>query len=576
MWDCEFCQESVDDDFDVCWNCCAYRPGTTLENEGSSDSEEASNDASGDLHITTPESADRPQSNWRVRLSGAASLMSRLPCVVIALLLHVSFWLLPMLIANYSGIDWPDTASFAIFGVTLFIPRAIQHRDWRGLAGMAVFGAIAPFLTHWAIVALAPRDSLFVNTIANPLILVLLAGWAEWLRSSEDSWGSLSCVTIAGCGAAFALGLVSYLIDVLPLLSDWTRYYLYSALLVTAVWLSIPWGFRISRHPTSTWRVASGFGLVIAAAGYCWFMSSGVYWLAERSLQGAGPLDKKNSVQLLARRGKETDFQLIADKLADADWDAPFAYPANQWDNTYDWRYQAVNVLIEHDESLAAERLSAILLARPSRQLIDMTEGLFVRQRRYETVPIYLRYAEVESMKVSAFATVGRDRFKLALEELRVPQVVNPWLRAAIYTQIFSGLLRARQEGREFTISDDQLVVNTALRNKLKPFFGKDAGKFYLDWNALYEEAIQTAPSPLSDSVRHEADRVVECFEEYHIANGRLAEAQTLAKQNNWTSPIEPAKPNWDIPTIEGLQREIDEFGRQVEMAIEAADPRLK
>ena len=572
VWRCNECQETVEDDFEVCWNCCAVRPGIEETEEAVSPSDDTAESDLGLEDRFPIEVTDNFLRKWQTRFSRAAAMVSRLPCVVIALLLQITFWLLPTHTADVSWSYSPGIVSFALFGVALFIPRAIQQQDWKGLAAMAAFGAVVPFVLSWAIVTLPIRDSLIIHRLAWPLGLIILAGTAEWLRSPSDSWWSFVCVMVVGTGVAFAYGLVSYLIDVVPSLST-PAPYLNSALLVMAVWLSIPLGFWIAEPQRRAWQVVSGLGFVSSAVCYFWTMSSGVYLLAEQSLQLGGPFDQEYSVGLLAHRGRESDFRLISSQLDQADWNARFAYPPNQFDSSRDWRYRAVSALIQHNESSAADRLSKLLLAKPSRQLIDMTDGLFVRQRRYETVPIYLRYAEVESMDLSPFATVGQDRFKLALEEFRVPQVVHAWMRDTICTQVFFALMRAREVGRDHNFSVDEIVVKKPLREKLRIFLGKDAGDYYLDWSKLYQEEIQTAPSPLSNSVRHEADRVIECFEEYDGANARLADARTSAEKNDWTSPARPDPPNWDIPTTDGLQREIDDYAQRVEKAIEVASP---
>jgi hypothetical protein len=307
--------------------------------------------------------------------------------------------------------------------------------------------------------------------------------------------------------------------------------------------------------------------LTAAVGAYVWAFSVGVYWVAADSLSGGGWIHQEYSVRLLAHRGNEQDFELLQTKLNEADW-AP-----HQCDNAQDWRFSAVQALIRHDEPAAAENLSKLLLRGPSRQLIDMTEGLFVRQRRYETVPIYLRYAERESPRFSQFASVGAKRYKRALDDFGVPQGAHPWIRDAFYSQVIAAALLARQKGIEANMKDEEVTVPASLRRKLTASLGQDAGEFCLDWLDFYNDVIFARPSPLTNGQRNECQLIVECFNDYDAIMGRLGTAKLRAKENGWIAPVSPEEPNWDVPTAADLQREIDAYGERVDKAIQVSRP---
>lgn len=399
-----------------------------------------------------------------------------------------------------------------------------------------------------------------------------MVGMAEWLRSESDSWIALLFVAAVGATAALMLGLVSFFLDTFRELDDLSRY-LSSALFVTLLWISIPLGFWLAEKQRVVYRAFAGLSLIAAVSAYVWTFSVGVYWAAADSLSGGGWFSQEYSVRLLAHRGKEQDFEILQRRLNEADWTQKFYYPPNQYENAQDWRFSAVQALIRHDEPAAAENLSKLLLRRPSRQLIDMTEGMFVRQRRYETVPIYLRYAEEESLRYTEFALAGADRYKSALDEFNVPQVAHAWIRDGFHSQILAAILAARKQGTDVDLKDEDVVLPERLRKKLADYLGQDAGQFCLDWLGLYDEVMFTRPSPLTNDQRNECQVVVECFNVYDAIFTRFGNARLRAEENSWAIPVAPDPPNWDVPTAADLQREIDAYDERVDKAIQKSRP---
>jgi hypothetical protein len=568
VWQCSQCNETVEDDFEVCWNCCAVREGLP---DGETTQESGSEDEPARTYgpaVPAEEMAFRPL-RW---LSRVLTLFCRLPCAAIAFLIQVPLWFLP---AETAIISWdysPGIIAFAVFGASLFVPRAIHQRDWKRLPALALFGAVAPFIVHWGMVSFLPPDSLSLHRAFWPLALITLVGTAEWLRSESDSWIALLVVTAMGVTAALAFGLASFILDTYSPLDNISRY-LNSALLVTLTWISIPLGFWLAEKPRAYFRGFVGLSVTAAVGAYVWAFSVGVYWVASDSLSGGGWIHQEYSVRLLAHRGNEQDYKLLQRKLNEADWSQRFYYPPNEPLNGQDWRFSAVKALIRHDEPAAAENLSKILLSTPSRQLIDMTEGLFVRQKRYETVPIYLRYAEEESLRFSEFASASADRYKSALDDFNVPQVAHAWIRDGFYSQILAAILDARRQGTDFDLKDKDVVLPESLRKKMIDYLGQDAGPFCLDWLDFYNEVIFTRPSPLTNNQRNECQLVVECFDDYDAIFARFGNARRRAEENSWTIPVAPTRPNWDVPSAADLRREIDAYGERVDKAIQLSRP---
>ncbi len=143
------------------------------------------------------------------------------------------------------------------------------------------------------------------------------------------------------------------------------------------------------------------------------FFHNGVYVLANTSLRGWGPFPKLFGVHYLAYRGQQRDYERLLAALGQADWDAPFEYRPRSIGAAKDWRATAVDRLMRHDRQWAAEHLAALLLERPSQQLIDMTGGLFVETRRYETAPIFMRYALLDSLFVTFVTLINITFTKL-------------------------------------------------------------------------------------------------------------------------------------------------------------------
>lgn len=144
MWQCSHCRETVEDDFEVCWNCCAVREGLLDgDTENDIDNEEEPARTHGPA-VLAEETVFQPL-RW---LSQLLTLVCRLPCAAIALLIQVPLWFLPTETANISWDYSRGIIAFAVFGASLFIPRTIRQQDWKRLPAVGIFGAVVPFMVH--------------------------------------------------------------------------------------------------------------------------------------------------------------------------------------------------------------------------------------------------------------------------------------------------------------------------------------------------------------------------------------------------------------------------------------------
>lgn len=568
MWRCGKCGETVDDDFDVCWSCCAVREAVCPADD-SPESEDASDANAGNNGVPQPaiSSACRPHDSpqqHRENLDGlfvrdVGGWVRRRSCASIALAVQALFWLLPIQMA-YVWWNRADSAiAFASFGIALFIPRAIQQWNWRHLAWMGTLGAVAPFLVNWGILSFNAPDSFLTYRLIWTGSIAVLIGVGEWLFAPGNSWKALLWLIAALIGACCLQAVVAFLQQSMSVMQSISAY-CSTGLLALLIWLAVPLGFRCAGQGTRTLRAVTAAAVFTSAVCYVVVFAWGLYWLAAHSLDGRGLFSQKYAVQLLAYRGRQSDFDAILKQLEAADWSAPLSYPPNTYLNNDDWRYTAVRLLIRHDPERAAEHLSRLLRERPSRQLIDMTEGLFVEYRRYETVPIYMRYALTEGLEPSMFAHVGDDRYKIALQELGVPQVVKAWLSATTYSQVLFAAIKAREESRPLDIRDEDLVVGKKLKKRMMQLMKVDAGDRVVDWEDAYEKEVHRAPTPLSDSLRQETDRVLACFAEYEAANNRWHAWRSEAKGKKLPVSPQPAEPDWDAPTIDLLEQAVSDY----------------
>ena len=553
MWQCPNCSETIEKQFDVCWNCGSDRTGAVDPN-----------------FLDEPDTAVPYGETVPLGVVPAGKPAGD----PLGTLARRWFWsrghwffalatmgLLWLAVAPF-GMDLSETYHEVVFfgiGIALFIPGAIRRGSAKQVIAMSVLSALTSVVADWAIAPFVGHDRFLLWYVLWPVAMIVLVGIGEWLIAPGGSLRSLAW--IAGTCLTAAVGFAALFFVVRSMRgTDSITHGVSLALLAIVTWIVVPAGFKLADTERRSTQFAAVGGAVNAMAFGVLMFTSGIYWLAQTSLLGYGPYTQQYGSVLLDYRGRESDYEFILDSLRRADWSEPFSAIDRD-----DWRTTGVQLLIRHDKDWAATRLAGLLVDQPSRPLIDMTDGLFVEKRRYETVPVYMRYALTDSRQLSYLALTEPSRYSAALQELEVPEVMHAWLTKAAYTAVISELLRARDEGREPAVNAQKVLVSDDLRQRLAERLGEDVGPYFTDWEILYEARIESLPTPLSESQRDELQRVIRADKQYASA---LKEWHDFADQAQRTG-IEPAKPDWDVPTTSAFEAEIQRFVHEVTIAAE-------
>jgi hypothetical protein len=566
-WRCRHCGETVEANFDLCWNCGADRMGQASGDFVPEPSDPAVDDPGLD---TDPPEAERPDqadplANSLLRYARIAwRLFQRLPSVLICLALLPCAIYAGFALGAMGGYTLSTNLGSIAIGAALASAGALKRGKWPSLLGMLALGTvlipIADWLTPWTASTFP-----LLPEVVNVTALVVVVGLGEWLSVSDGSFRSLAWLVLVCTSAACAAGVFYFYASRVEfeILSTPMPAVLPVAIVAVAIWLAVPlalYAARCNRFRTQgVIAIVSVSGLAFTGFSYV----QGVYWSAKLSLQGYPVLAKVVAVELLAVRGRESDFEFLVQRLHEADWDAPYTYTKHSQYHAGDWRQQTILKMRDHDPAWAAKELSEVLLARPNPTLIDMSYGLFVKQKRYEVVPIYMRYAMLDSQSPSIFAFVGEDRYKQKLEEFGAPQVVLAWIDDIAWQSVLSEAYDARESGRPARLDEVEPRFARPLRDRLAKLLRTDAGPYVADWEAAYDERIDALPTPLPPAVADETDRVVDCFLDFENAQARWFEARRQGMQ-------EPREPDWNAPTTATLEKEVQRYLKEVEIATSA------
>jgi len=544
-WQCRQCGETVPARFDVCWNCGSDREGTPdaafeaeprdpsvpeaaleeedLDSGGPQAGDHASTDA--DVPCAGQEPADGIRDLWRA-VKWPWDWLSRRSPVMIAIVLQV---LCVPLLVLFSALSRETASQWAdgVWGIAIFLPGAIRRRRAWHMLAMAALGFVAPRVTGWSTLCVDQDAFHLLFWVAWFLWMTVLPAVGEWLLGEGDSWRKLGWTFGLSLAVASWAAGIDYVLSNAAIRRHFVEL-LGTVLLPAATWLAIVLGSGMAARARKT-RVAWGALVAASVLSYVLFFSWGVFELGKRSLAGHGPFTRAFGVVLLEDRGRDSDYQLILEELRRADWTRAYDFTQPH----RDWRRTGVTVLMRRNRTWAAEQLAALLLEHPNEELIHLCKGLFAEERRYDTVPILMRYALVEESDGSAIRYVGGDEFTSALLEMRVPQVAHAlMLRAGVACRM-RDLAAAREELRAPPPWDaERCQVDARLRKSLTRLLGWDAGPIYTDWAAQYEDLVAQAPTPLSGAQRQETDRVVKCFWSYATSSARWEHARsTLAYQ---------------------------------------------
>ena len=207
-----------------------------------------------------------------------------------------------------------------------------------------------------------------------------------------------------------------------------------------------------------------------------------------------------------------------------------------------------------------------------------------------------------------------------ALDQMGVPQVAMALVEQAEMEWYSEQVGKAGLMHIPIGVRPKDLTISPEIRRRLVGILGKDAGNRLDAWIKLYGERVSDLPSPLTESLRNEADAVVDCFAKWREAVGREGESRQMAQyewarqqmlkdghaaelesiethfsrrgdDNRIRNPNEgdaayPAfclmkeyfrqaeqhvavlPANWDVPTTKALVTEIDDYVHRVDAAL--------
>jgi hypothetical protein len=448
--------------------------------------------------------------------------------------------------------------------IALFIPGAVKRWNWRHILLMAVLGAalavIGQVLSRTAIVAHSK-----ILTVLIAALSLLLLGLGEIFLQRKRNWKNLAWL-VSGVIAASAVYFLArdYLWATGWMVSLPNRYgstgsqalvdVIKLPLLAVLAWLTIPVCLRIAASGSKAKRLALGGTFAGAVAAYVVFAHFLWYPLMEISVKGGGPFEQAAAVRSLARRGRDSDFERIWRVLEEADWTN---YLTDEWSYIGDWRRMAIAYLAWRDSADTAEKLSRLLRHRPQRHLADAAAELLAKHKRYETVPILMRYA----------LSVYDERCITALEQMNLPRAAFPIMRSEIVS--------------EASISGKQLTrFSKETCERLTPLLGSDPGNKVYAWLQLYDKVIADRPTPLPEPIRQETDQVITSMLLYYVYENDGAQISfDLGRQKKWSHEQvrkmirSIRKPDWDVITTEELEQEIEAYGKRYDAAIDKHFP---
>jgi hypothetical protein len=265
-------------------------------------------------------------------------------------------------------------------------------------------------------------------------------------------------------------------------------------------WAMVPLALRAERSDSArakkVYRGFAGLAIVVVLV----FFEVLLVPLARASVSDHGSFSRPYAGAVLYWRGTDSDMELLWQQL-----DRPGG--PRGWDySDLEWRNQFVAILRKRQPRQVGERLSQLLLRHPTGVLTAIALDLMEHERHYETAPILLRHALHVMGQPSQECTN-------ALVRMGVPQASLAVLFRARIAASRSGL------GEDFPLS-------SADRATLRKLVGEDAGVSSQAWG-LYDQRIAAVPSPLPKAIQKEVDSTVSCFIAYYRARRILAQARS-------------------------------------------------
>lgn len=503
--------------------------------------------------------------------AGIARWAGRCPCWVVGGVLA----LLVVAIDHFDLLNlipwWKYSAAKSVtldllFLLPLFLPGAIKrwtlwHVMVMLLLAVTAFG-INWVLVSWHVPGLGYKWFWDVYVTFAPIALV---GLGEiFLRRRISVRNAAWVVT-----AAITVAAVYILVYMLMWLMSWTiqcpgRYGLRDTYVwnlaglpmeVVLVWVAIPTYLALAERSALAGKAIVG-GLCAAVLGsLAIFAEVTSFQLARESLVSGKPFDRHTSASWLIQGGKEEDSELMWKIVDQGEWTDPTMSDTANGPSAY-WRQSIISALAKRDSARLAERLSGALRLHPSVIIAKDAAMWMAQHKRYETVPLLMRYALAETNEACTDALV----------EMKLPCAALPVMRAPL-------VWAARISGR----TPQQYEASVCAT--LKGLLGKDAGTDVNAWYKMYYEVAPSVPTPLPRSIKEETERVIQAMLRYfdlaekwagfclgQVKRAGLSGEQGYKEWGRLTRCV--AKPNWNVVTTDDLEHEIDAYERRVESAI--------
>lgn len=533
-------------------------------------------------------------------------VMSHIPYWALALILIVPITLAELLDMfgrrehfYWLGDYWQLSNVLVIAG--LFLVGAIKRLNWRHALLMLAFAASSLAIDYGYDKLIEGGPYPYMSLLYAAVILLPL-GIGEGLLSGKKLVGTMAGIAAVAVSACLFVTAIQFMWladwritttseNCLPSSFlgiryqwplEWNAYTAYFPLLGLIAWSMIPLALKVISSPSRR-LITVGVTTAAVSISVFLFFACSLYWLADRSLSGRGPYSRWHAVALLEIKGDQYHDRIL--EQIERDWDERDDY---LW---HDWRRGAFQILAEHSTPRTAERLSALLRRHPNSFLAGESAPLLAKYKRYETVPILMRHALSDQWSISGEACTD------ALDSMDLPRAAIPiWLDG----------MALIDKG-----------ISAVARERLIQLLGEDAGTDPQAWMYLYIKKISKLPTPLSEACAAETDRVIDCFFRYGDALGNLIRnrgwymlkrikndgkeeyleaALKHAKSDvSWVSSaqldtaeielkpyleetkrlfaVEP--PDWNTPTTESLEKEVDDYAARVKKAVEKSQANL-
>ena len=482
------------------------------------------------------------------------------------------------MLPNFSlfGGSLEDAATPLMLSLPLFIAGAIKRWNWRHILLMMGLALLAR-LVLWGTGHVAPkRYSWTWVVLYNAVPIAILAVGEAWCRKRRlrrvAFWiaaGAIAVSAVSRLGFRW-LWLIDWNISLPHPYGDdvwdfcwWSSlaYLTRWPILVVLAWLVLPCCLRIWTD-RARWARRAFCGMLAVMVAASWgFINVLSFPLAEKSVLAGEPFDRDESVIWLFWRNEESDSDLFWRALENEPW------THSGWDvrppeyGRIDraWRLVAVNALAGRDSAGTAERLAAMLRRQPNLYLAEDAADVLAKNKTYDAVPHLMRFS------LSDESFVCKD----AMVEMGLPRAAIAIVRQAIVFEV-------RAFGRQLQTLDKETC------DLLKGMLGKDVGNSVRAWLDLYDETIAERPTPLPEDIKVETDRTIRAVTQYiSIANdfftfncrrvyeeGPRGEAAEEAL-NEMQSAV--SEPDWTVPTVAELEREVEDYRKRVNAAMAEA-----